>query len=180
MSQVTTRPSVSVVAVPLAVDRRALSQAWYDALHVAASPASVAGKRRDALVTSGPHASVRRANGGSCSTMPITSRASHIAEPGSAKSAGAAAERRAPRSELAAKIERKLVGQPSATHRLTFSAADGRVAIVLHGEGAKARIVAICAPHLREAVSRALVEARYHLAGRGITLETSVRERIAC
>jgi hypothetical protein len=52
----------------------------------------------------------------------------------------------------------------------------GRVHVTLQGRGASLRLVALCSPAAREAVARALSEARYALALRGITLRAQLGE----
>ena len=89
--------------------------------------------------------------------------------------ARAALERRAPTSELARRIERRIARQVPRTAAASFaiSAGDGRVHVIVRSDGASTRILAVCAPALRASVERALAQARFTLAARGIRAEAS-------
>ena len=169
--------SVAVVATRLpTTDRRALSQAWYSALHISAAPAKM------------PHGA--KAAGGA--TSPLTSRTARVSAPSAQTRiaerpanvrasvqrtavAGAGPERRVPVSELARRIQRALqthvIHAPSVPVTLAIAAADGRVALFVRNDGGTTRVVAICAPPLRERVDRALAQARFALAARGSRVE---------
>ena len=85
-----------------------------------------------------------------------------------------AAERRRP-TELARRIERALsrrAPRPGATS-FTVNAADGRVHLVVRSDGARTRVLAVCAPPLRERVERALAHVRFTLAGTGVRAEVA-------
>jgi hypothetical protein len=167
---------VAVLATHLAeTDRRTLSQAWYDALHLAG-----AAPQRTAAAPSHP--------GGVVPPSPVTARE----ETGARTSSGSAetlvarsrneprregelvAERRAPKSELARRIEHALArraGRRPSPASFAVNAAGGRVKILVRSEGERMRVVAVCAPPLRERVERALAQARFALASRGIRAE---------
>lgn len=167
-------PGVAILATQLAAtDRRSLSQAWYDALHVVThdtrSAAEIA-PHRDARTRTARNAVVSsRAERGRAGEM--VTRAARA--PGERQARGVAPDRRAPKSELARRIERVLARSRTQTIPSSFAihAADGRVQILVRGDGERTRIVALCAPTLRERVDRALAQARFALAGRGVRSE---------
>jgi hypothetical protein len=112
---------VAIVATQVAqTDRRALSQAWYSALHLAR--------------TQLPH------------------------------------DRRRPPSDAARRIERAVA---TAAHRRASQTVDlggGRVQLLVRTDGPTTRIVAVCATEARPRVERALAQARFALAGRGLAV----------
>ena len=55
----------------------------------------------------------------------------------------------------------------------TVPAAGGRVQLVVRCDGTRTRVVAVCAPALRERVERALAQARFALAGCGVRAEAA-------
>ena len=79
--------------------------------------------------------------------------------------------------DLARRIERAIVRSGAlAPHRAAAVAValdDGRVHLLVRTDGATTRIVALCAPHLRERVDRALAHARFALAATGTRLEVA-------
>lgn len=194
---------VAVLATHLAdTDRRALSQAWYSALHLAdraarplRAPNCRSGPSGLAAFPRGP---ALAATGASPPTAGAVAQAAHAprsmraataphrsaaetVSPGMAQSAPAgttkiasdgAAERRAP-SELADRIERALTDHAPHAPRggaasFTVRAESGRVHVLVRSDGARTRLVAVCAPPLRERVERALAQVRFALAGRGM------------
>jgi hypothetical protein len=173
----------SVLTAPVAsYDRRALSQAWYSALYGAHRPAGAVEKTLpqpcnrpaavDALVRNAAmpeHREQRRpAQSGVTGTKP--------------NAAGFEAERRAPRSSLARKIERAFIRtrQPQRKAAFTIDGVHGRVQVLLRTHGSRFKLVAICSPKARTQVAAALAQARYALAARGITLEAHARDGAAC
>jgi hypothetical protein len=168
--------SLTVVATQLALtDRRALSEAWYSALRLAA-PA-----RAGSAALRGPFPAARRALGRfigtqtQASVVAVRSGAVTIARtrlPQSVRPADVL-ERRAPPSDLARRIERALARR--ARHALPVSfavrAAEGRVHLLVRADGTATRIVAVCAAPLRARVERALAQARFALAARGVRCE---------
>ncbi len=90
--------------------------------------------------------------------------------------AGVAVERRAARNGLARTIERSLLHPRGQTRAATLTLGNGRVRVILKHSRAGLLLVAICAPKAGSAVARALAQARYALARRGIALQTAVRE----
>jgi hypothetical protein len=84
-------------------------------------------------------------------------------------------ERRAPKTGLAQRIERRLALRPprGATASFAVAGAGGRVHLVVRRDGARTCVVAVCAPPLRERVERALAHARFALAGGGVRTEVA-------
>jgi hypothetical protein len=162
---------VAVIATQIArTDRRALSEAWYSALHLAhdASPARsataqrvVADARPAALARVAP-AQVR----GERLAAPLPARARHDANAGGA----VVPERRRPVNENARRIERaveRLSARRPVPAAHTLDVAGGRVRLLVHHDAKGLRIVALCSSPLREVVERALASARFALAGTG-------------
>jgi hypothetical protein len=164
----TATDGVAVIATQLAqTDRRALSQAWYSALHLvqrtplprrppAPMPSAAHGPSR---VTPVPRAPVIATLRG---TTPIGTRCSTSA---------ALPERRRPVTATTRRIEAAIarlsvVAQPTVAQ--TIELGDGRVRLLVRKRGATTRIVAVCAPRLRESVERALARARFSLAASGM------------
>lgn len=170
----TASDGVAVVATQLAqTDRRALSEAWYSALHLAGgsiprthAPANRAGT--PSLPARAAYATPARPSGQLAAAYP----------PPRLRGRGGArvtvhGERRRPVSDTAKRIERALtalaVRRPvPAAH--TIDVAGGRVRLLVHDDGRATRIVALCSPPLREQVERALAGARFTLAGAGLTV----------
>ena len=162
-----------------ATDRRALSQAWYSALHLAEHPAprtASTGRR------AGTMRSVERSRAPSAPTparvIATPARAAAVA-PRAVTRRGqvelVVAERRAAKSTLARKLERGLAQRAGRERPSSFalSTADGRIHLIVRTDGIRTRLVAICAPSLRDRVERALAQARFALAGRGVTAEVA-------
>ena len=161
-------------------DRRALSQAWYSALHLAertprsrearaaahaekAAPRRVAQTVRGSALQPAGDAVARRA----CKPLRTPSRRRDPSAP--------QRERREPRSALTrctghAPASRTRRAVPSA---FAVSAANGGVHLLVHADGTRTRVVAVCAPRLRERVERALAHARFALASHGLVAETA-------
>jgi len=80
-------------------------------------------------------------------------------------------EARAPRPPLARAIASAFAG--ATLRRATFSVGRGsaRIHVVLQTKGNRMTLIALCRPHLSEAVARALAQARVALAARGIGVE---------
>lgn len=170
---------VAVLATHLAdTDRRALSQAWYSALHLAdrsvrarpapraSAPTGDASARTSAQRTADHHAN-------SGTRGPRAARnAARAARP---DLLAAAAERRTPKTELARRIEHGLVRRLPRAAAASFAvrAAGGRVQLIVRCDGERTRVVAVCAPPLRERVERALAHARFALTGRAVRAEVA-------
>jgi len=168
----------SILTAPLAaIDRRALSQAWYSALHVARQQAAPAAR---AL-----HAQPARAGAGDVRSVPerphrrapdTPVRANGAAN--ASRSGASAGERRAPRSRLARRIEHTFLDPVRRTARATFTldGTQARVHVALQATTAGLRLIAVCPAPARDGVVKALDQARYALAARGIALSVEMRE----
>jgi hypothetical protein len=171
---------VAVVATHLAAtDRRALSQAWYSALHLAERTAPA---RQHRLPPASP---------GSPGTAPAACRSEsgrgasaaggrNVRDPRSATICprgenATAPDRRAPKTELARRIENGVARRRAIEGSAAFAVRAGseRVHVLVRCSGAQTRIVAVCSPPLRERVERALAHARFALAGRGVAAEVA-------
>lgn len=174
---------VALLATHLAhTDRRALSQAWYSALHLAGRDSPGARARPAAA-----HAAVRaplaravrsgdapaRDTGNGRNPRPART----VPEPRAARGDGGAGplERRCAKSELARTIEHGIARRAPRAETASFvvRAANGRVHVVVRTGGGGTRVVAVCSPSLRERVERALAQARFTLAGRGLRTEAA-------
>jgi len=159
-----------------ATDRRALSQAWYSALHLAErEPRAGAGHRRTGGVArrddecesqAGPNGRVAR-----CAVTVAAGRAQPLSR--GAGRQPIETERRDPKTAIARRLERALArcSRRDAPWSFSLRAGNGRVHLVLRSDGARMRLVAICAPSMRERVERALAQARFALGGDGVTTE---------
>lgn len=164
--------NVCVLSAPLAaIDRRALSQAWYSALHCTTGRQSTEKRprRREKAakhVASQPGKTPQAAS--AASRLQGASQNKHAAP--SLRGATSEPDRRAHRSPLARRIERKILNEPKTTpRRATFSTGGKRVHVVVQASANRVRLVAVCHPAIREAVVRALAQARFALASRGVT-----------
>lgn len=172
----------SILTAPLAaIDRRALSQAWYSALHLAQSPphpSQPQAQRRSATQAFAGNVTARaKASGHVQTPSPRVARRAALVTP----RAGAACDRRTERSRLGAQIERAFLRQGNAAQRTSIVVEGGRerVHLTLQRLSGGLTLVAVCSPRARDTVSRALNEARYALARRGISL-TLALEDLAC
>jgi hypothetical protein len=170
--------SVAVVAARLPnIDRRVLSQAWYSALHLTQAQPGAAAARPTSPAPPAAVAAPRNARLG----LPV-----RVAAPAPVRGviclqvrpvAPACAERRAPVTELSRRIEAVLVrhvaNAPVRPATLALKAGDGRVQLLVRNDGSATRVVALCAPHLRERVDRALAHARFALAATGTRIEAA-------
>jgi len=160
---------LAVVSTPLPiVDRRALSQAWYSALHlVPPDRGTPAPLTHPAVDSRGRPSAFRRSAlqqdlaSGTRAAAPESAVASRVAAP---------LERRGSPAPLARRVvhalERRIPARIPASVALRTDA--GRIAIVVRKDGPTVRLIALCTPPLRDRVERALAQARYALAGRGI------------
>ena len=176
---ITQRAAFSVLSTPVALcDRRALSEAWYCALHVHTDgPGASSSRPRRAASTAGEKGPARL--GG---TRDVAKSAPPL---GIAVRVGAALalpgapvhDRRVVRSKLAQKIEQTFSKPKQAPKHASFTleGVRGRVQILLQQTGSHTQLVALCPPSAREMVARALSEARYALAFRGLSVEADVR-----
>jgi hypothetical protein len=164
---------VAVIATQLAqTDRRALSQAWYSALHVTHPPAPLRAHATAARVLpAGAPATNVRATPGHRAAPPALAPAMPRAQRRASAPAGPATERRRPVTETVRRIERAvatLSARPHAPAAHTVDLAGGRVRLLVRNDGRTTRIVALCSDPLRGQVERALASARFALAGAGL------------
>jgi len=163
----------SILTAPLAaIDRRSLSQAWYSALHLETRHAPAPGPeaRRDPSAPCAPRGRLPQ------SSAPAGPRAAMVSAPRAPRAEmkrSAPDERRAVRSPLARRIERTFLDPARRVSRATFSVEGtrARVHVTLQSRVAGLRLVAVCPLGVRAQVSRALDQARYALALRGIALQ---------
>ena len=173
----TTQPfTFDIVSAPVAAfDRRALSQAWYSALHLAKDGPPVSDARA-------PHAMRAEESPHRPPALQKDARTPHAPETSATRERraphriGRFVERRALRSPLARKIERTFLDPRMRATRGTFAidAGGARVHVALQQTPGGLRLIAVCGARVRERVARALEEARYALAARGIALDTMV------
>jgi hypothetical protein len=176
---ITEQLQFSVLTTPVAaLDRRALSQAWYSALygstgarsekHFSGPLREIAGARTACGV---PAATA------SASLEGARSRAGSVAS--RAQIEGTTPDRRAPRSALARKIERAFLRPRAARGKASFTIEGdgGRVHVLLRSQGTRLKLIAICPPKSRSQVASALAQARYALALRGIDLDADARSQ---
>lgn len=176
MNAYTQRIGFDVLTAPLAeVDRRGLSQAWYSALHLAHDVPQTQTQARGRRSASAPRAAIQARAASSAEAKTRAANARGV----SAQSARpyAAAERRLQPTSLARRIERAIAGRKR-YERLSAFVLDGkrRVHVAVRASGTKVHVVAVCAPESRARVARALEEARYALARRGVALDARLRE----
>ncbi len=169
----------SVLTAPIAaIDRRALSQAWYSALHLAHGSANQEAPKRIAALKSRGESqhTVSSGRGGVAvhgGTLPRVHRQS-IPE----RRDATPVDRRSLRSPLARKIEHVFLRPNAETKRATFTidAGSARVHVTMQRTAHGLRLVAVCPPRVRQTVAHALEQARYALAARGIALNARVTE----
>ena len=172
---------LSVLSAPVALsDRRALSQAWFSALHLNRNHPPASGTARtsasaNANDTRGaqPRTVAPKNEPAASSAAPSSKMAGNSVRP----QYGISSERRAKKNHLAKQIERTFCSRADARKHATFTleGRTGRVQILLRGSGAQQALVAICPRSAQERVAAALQQARYALAVHGITLQAEVR-----
>ena len=173
------QPGFTVLSAPVALcDRRALSQAWFSALHMhtqnAQAPAAVRATARAQRVAPSLAQSIKT-TGGIARTACVQTPPQRYS--GTATPVPATVDRRHTPSKLARKIEQAFLREQNAPKQASFALEGdrGRVQILLRSAGGATQIVALCPPAAREVVSQALAQARYALSMRGIALQTDVR-----
>ena len=168
---------IAILAVQLAaVDRRALSQAWYSALHLARQAPPSRAAAPPAFPPDAASQSARAARPDAARThRSVAASPAARASTGRSRPVAEAAERRAPKCELARRIERGLARgiPPRRAAAFDVRALDGRVHVVVRNDGRTTRVIAVCAPALRERVERALAQARFALAAGGARTEAA-------
>jgi hypothetical protein len=177
----TAQLEVSILAAPVAaIDRRALSQAWYSALRLARpTPFAVASRDRANRCETFVFPSrrliapkVQRRDADLPSPKTARSKGSVVAGDGSAKHRS---RRRAARIPLAERIEHAFSAPNAHLKRATFAIGRGkaRVHVILQTSGEHTTLLALCRPDLRGVVGRALTEARCALAAQGIGIKSA-------
>lgn len=165
----TTASGVAVIATSVArTDRRALSEAWYSALHLAHAPAGVganAGPHAPRAIAPLPHPALAPKAAAARPARPpaLRERARHDAR----AQRESLVERRRPACADARRIERAvktLATRWNGDAAHTVDLGGGRVRLLVRADRGTTRIVAVCAAPLRETVERALAEARFTLA----------------
>jgi hypothetical protein len=168
---------ISIIAAPLAaIDRRALSQAWYSALHLAHAHARHAKTRAKppppTAVTINPRTSRNASTHRQACVLPrSTSIGRNSRDPLGDAAAAPQARGRRDEAPLARAIGNAFFNARSTVKRATFSMGGegGRVHVVLQTKGNRLTLVALCPPQMHDAVARALSGARLSLRARGIT-----------
>jgi hypothetical protein len=175
----TTAPGVAVVATQLAqTDRRALSQAWYSALHLDRSDVRAAAAPRRATYAVAPGAQRPRAASPS-ERVPAQASTHGAASNRHAAHANRAAvplERRRLPTDATRRVERaveRIVHAPHQRTSQTIAIDGGRVTLLVRSEPGATRIVALCSEPVRAGVERALAHARFVLAARGRAVHAS-------
>jgi hypothetical protein len=166
----TASDGVAVIATQLAqTDRRALSEAWYSALHLAGGTLP-AGARATRVWPTTPTTPAARAVSSRLGIAHPSAPAAPRAHREADARATPASERRRPVTETARRIERaveRLACVPATPAAHTIDVDGGRIRLLLHHDGRTTRVVALCSRPLREQVERALASARFALAGAG-------------
>ena len=157
--------AVVSAAIPNA-DRRALSQAWYSALHLASpSPAALPSRRSEVATahvrSSSPHAKVR--------TRDVNVRGVSTSAERRSQFPASSAERRSVPVPLARNLVRTIAQHfpDRISAGIVLRTEDGRVHIIVRKDGPRLRLIALCTPAMLDTVEKALAEARYALAARG-------------
>ena len=163
-----------IATAPALVDRRAISQAWFDALHLAERSASASARCIQAVAPSSlvPFETPRRMRT-SAKAAPATAAARLTRQPrvsqGSPISAQGAVpfrERRMPVSRLAQTlVAHARVREAGATFALPVPG--GRVLVCVRRDATGLRLAALCPPAARSAVEAAFAHARFALCARG-------------
>jgi hypothetical protein len=172
----TTASGVAVIATQVArTDRRALSEAWYSALHLAHAPASRSARaaRTLAPAPSTTPAALPRGRSGERHTGTQPATGTRRAHRENELATTAPLERRRPACANARRIERAVTALAAHWHgqaAQTVDIAGGRVRLLVRADRGTTRIVAVCSPPLRDTVERALASARFALAQTGVTV----------
>jgi len=171
----TAADGVAVVTTTLArTDRRALSQAWYSALHLAdgSPPPRARTARPAAAFPAGAESLHRAASGAPPSAMNAAHSRLPIRRADDARPPGVAVERRGSANGLGRRIACVFARRPAAPPQAaTIDVRGGRVHVVVRAHGATTRIIAVCPPSLEARVAQALAHARFGLAAAGVRTE---------
>jgi hypothetical protein len=167
-----------VIATQVArTDRRALSEAWYSALHLAHRPGAAQAAPAPRVFepsTRGALVSSRACVPGTLEGRPLSSRSRRSLEAArddrNVRCDSAQPERRLPACPTSLRVERALTtlaARWSGYAAQTIDVAGGRVRLLVRVDRGTTRIIAVCSPPLREPVARALAHARFALASAG-------------
>ncbi len=183
MTTITQPLEVSVLAAPIAaIDRRALSQAWYSALGYGARnaprPSPAARVPRATAKSAG-----RRAESSSGATTPSKNvsqpmpQRTRAQQPPPSSDPERARKRTSHLERLAASTVRS-----QRVKRATMRLGDGqdRVHVVMEHRGAKLHLVAVCRRDVHERVVRALADVCSNLARRGVATHAQVHGDASC
>ncbi len=165
----------SVLSAPLAaIDRRVLSQAWYSALHLAHDrPLAKSGLAKNPAVRAARRAPLPNEQRARPSVDAKTE--ARVCRDVAPRRRMDEDDRRSIRSPLARKIERAFLHPMRSPQSASFAlGGGGKVHVTLRKGRGGLHLVAVCAPAARDAVAKALEQARYALAVRGITLNASL------
>ncbi|MBV8638437.1 MAG: hypothetical protein JO322_10150 [Candidatus Eremiobacteraeota bacterium] len=169
----------SVLTAPIAaIDRRALSQAWYSALHLAKQPSKHDTQQAPvALERCCAHRAGVLADRRNTHLRSTTGLQVHR-EMKPARRDMVAIDRRSLRSPLARKIEYAFLrpNLPATRAAFTIDGTRERVHVTMQRTRTGLQLVAVCQPSARERVARALEQARYALAERGISIDARITE----
>jgi hypothetical protein len=172
---------ISVIAARLPyTDRRALSEAWFSALHLASDGALHAQPpERRAGVAHHPPRDMSRGPGAQSAAPPARTAAQRPAAPVRRRDGGGLAREDAPRDVRPRSADTRDVfacarSYPSFRTALTFGVAGERVALLLRREGPTLHVVALCRPAVAEIVRRALAGADAALRLRGESIRATV------
>ncbi|HLY03943.1 MAG TPA: hypothetical protein VKR56_15770 [Candidatus Cybelea sp.] len=174
---------VSILAAPLAaIDRRALSQAWYSALYLARPDRQLVPSRDCGPCTAAtPLETKPEREAEPPSPRPTELRVARSVQTKPSKIAAQPSAPRIPANRdavpLSLRIERRFAHSASHVKRATFSLGRGeaRVHVILQTNGNVATLVALCRPQMRTVVARALAQARFALAARGFVVDVDSR-----
>lgn len=165
--------ALSVLSVPVsACDRRALSEAWYAALHKSRSSAAASTVHRSRPQGSAPASRVvefqayrRTVERAATAPQRPATRRFESAVAGSEKSIGRA-------HTLARRIERTFFSHSRAPTQANFVLQDGRsrVHVVVRRSGGRVHLVALCTASARAAVAIALREIQGRLNAQRLRL----------
>ena len=157
------------------LDRRALSQAWYSALHLASDGATASVKHAFAiceLASDGRLPAATDSSHESHARLPLAGRAlSRRPEAGGATSPASVA-RRAKRAGVPLATTRRY---PPVRATFTLFIQGARVQILVRREGAVLHVVALCTRRHVELVRRALACADFALRAEGERVQCSLR-----
>lgn len=170
--------ALSVIATRLPyIDRRALSQAWFSALHVASDgPGAASAHDRRGLVASDTHARAKRGAGATTAQQPTA----FVRTPAATRARIAGAElatRRTFDARTAAAARTSFArarSYPPFRSSLTLNVASERVQLLLRRDGATLHVIAVCRPEIAQTVRRALASADAHLRLRGEAVRSTV------